>query len=695
MTDLVDKFKKQRLNKFKKHQREGLRGEDGKAGVDGTAGLKGPQGPIGERGPVGPRGDTGDLGPTGRTGMPGASGDKGHDGIQGSKGEIGLMPKHQFRGDALRFEMQEGTWGSWINLKDGVFSQIGGSSAAGAAAIEILDEGSSLTLAPVSMNFVGNGAVASAVGDTVTVTITDTDTTDHGAFGGLGDDDHAQYALLAGRAGGQTLSGSPTTAQSLTLRGSSGADSGFINMLSAVQLDYDTFSDSQQFAMVHNPTVSIDAFYIGGVLQAAATHNVTTGVYVPATFSDTTVVNFGAVPSFAAFTFINELATIQNSGNFNLPSALVMNVGLTHSRITAGTSTTPFCRGLSFTPQTRATVAGAVMTKTDQIAVTCKPSFSTVAGSTVNLGTVIGLEVQNPGVALFQPSAGVENITANIGLRMNGVTFGGASRVVNVIQTNLAAATNVRVINATGTAQSSFGGTINMTADLAGINFGASGDCFMAWAGPTNSLFMQFSTANGDQLHISNPSNGRLLFQGGAGVSTVDEVNFNFSRFSLGAQAGAVGNQVGVFVAPTRTAAVGGEWSDFLLTQAGNITLNAAMGLVAGWTINSPSITLGTGTVTTGCGLNIGGNPNQGTNRVGLRIISNPSGGGGINAALWITAGLSRFDGRVDINNAIALGGGAAATLGTIGATGPTAAAQATWVEIDVGGVAHWIPAWT
>ena len=174
------------------------------------------------------------------------------------------------------------------------------------------------------------------------------------------------------------------------------------------------------------------------------------------------------------------------------------------------------------------------------------------------------------------------------------------------------------------------------------------------------------------------------------------EFNFNCAKFSLGLQTGTVGNSVGQFVAGVRSVSIGGEWSDFLLTQAGNITVNAAMSLVAGWTVNAPSITLGTGSVTTAAAMNIGGNPGAATtNRVGLRIISNPSGGSGINAALWITAGLSRFDGRVDINNGIALGGGAAATLGTIGGSGPTAAAQAQWLEVDIGGVAHWIPVWT
>ena len=49
---------------------------------------------------------------------------------------------------------------------------------------------------------------------------------------------------------------------------------------------------------------------------------------------------------------------------------------------------------------------------------------------------------------------------------------------------------------------------------------------------------------------------------------------------------------------------------------------------------------------------------------------------------------------RVDFQTNQALGGGAAATLGTIGGAGPTAAAQAQWLEIEIGGVIHWVPVW-
>lgn len=46
--------------------------------------------------------------------------------------------------------------------------------------------------------------------------------TDHGALTGLGDDDHTQYALLAGRAGGQTLIGGTASGNTLTLKGEAG-----------------------------------------------------------------------------------------------------------------------------------------------------------------------------------------------------------------------------------------------------------------------------------------------------------------------------------------------------------------------------------------------------------------------------------------------------------------------------------------
>jgi hypothetical protein len=48
----------------------------------------------------------------------------------------------------------------------------------------------------------------------------------------------------------------------------------------------------------------------------------------------------------------------------------------------------------------------------------------------------------------------------------------------------------------------------------------------------------------------------------------------------------------------------------------------------------------------------------------------------------------------LDIKRPVALGGGAAPTLGTIGGSGPATAAQNEWVEIKVNGNVRWIPVW-
>lgn len=49
---------------------------------------------------------------------------------------------------------------------------------------------------------------------------------------------------------------------------------------------------------------------------------------------------------------------------------------------------------------------------------------------------------------------------------------------------------------------------------------------------------------------------------------------------------------------------------------------------------------------------------------------------------------------RMDVTNP-ALGGGALATLGTVGGAGPAAAGQNSWVQVTIGGVTGFIPFWT
>lgn len=116
---LVTEFKASRLKKFQAFRADKMRGTDGVPGPRGDAGMtgsQGAQGPKGDKGATGEKGDAGPRGPQGTIGPQGTKGTNGVDGVIGPQGEFGPMPKHESRGDAIRFEIAPGQWGRWINL---------------------------------------------------------------------------------------------------------------------------------------------------------------------------------------------------------------------------------------------------------------------------------------------------------------------------------------------------------------------------------------------------------------------------------------------------------------------------------------------------------------------------------------------------------------------------------------------------
>lgn len=107
---------------------ESLSKQPGPAGADGAPGRDGRDGINGVDGAPGRDGINGADGRDGRDGK---------DGVDGKDGDIGPMPKHEWQGTKLRFEMQPGQWGKFVDLQgprgtSGTVVVGGGGSSGGA-----------------------------------------------------------------------------------------------------------------------------------------------------------------------------------------------------------------------------------------------------------------------------------------------------------------------------------------------------------------------------------------------------------------------------------------------------------------------------------------------------------------------------------------------------------------------------------
>lgn len=143
-------------------------GPTGATGADST--VPGPTGPTGAQGAQGPAG-----GPTGSQGIAGPTGPAGTIGIDGATGPTGpagttiisdTEPSSPITGqlwmDSTTGDFYIYTGTSWI---------IATGSSGGGSALTVQDEGTNLTTAATSINFVGSGVTATNSGGEVTVTV--------------------------------------------------------------------------------------------------------------------------------------------------------------------------------------------------------------------------------------------------------------------------------------------------------------------------------------------------------------------------------------------------------------------------------------------------------------------------------------------------------------------------------------------
>ena len=288
------------------------------------------------------------------------------------------------------------------------------------------------------------------------------------------------------------------------------------------------------------------------------------------------------------------------------------------------------------------------------------------------------------------------------GVRLGGVTLtagGTVGTYEGISIANVTGPTTIRgihsdmnngtFINQAGTAGSVFAGpiTLNNAIELRLGGSTANDVALSRIAADT----MRFAATGILDLALNRPTANSMQF------SSADGLGFDVAAIAFGTtDADPTANWQALFGPGAKTITLGGDFARRLFSASGGLTVNAAMSNVFTDIVNEPFVAGGSGSAVNCGNMLIQTSPSFGTNRYGLLITANPS-GGTLNYAFRQSnaSALARFDGRLDINRGIALGAGAVATLGQIGGSGPTVAAQAQWCEIDIGGVAHWIPVWT
>ena len=421
---------------------------------------------------------------------------------------------------------------------------------------------------------------------------------DHGLLEAtsLTDDDHLQYLLLAGRAGGQSAFGGLAAADNLTLAASPVPGTGRIILNSPL-----VFGPYQPtgalYGFSYTATEAFTAAFIGGGLNFSGTISFLGGTFIYESYRGAPTITTLGNPGFAAYTVLQALpAFVSGSGAGHNPlSPLILNAGPNVSHSFSGTRTVGNIAAINFAGTIRALVSGAVLNVTNWTFGTFAPKFSTVAGATTNFGTMRGLWCQSPSVAPFgAPQAGTELMTSYSGVYFENMTFGGASAEYNVIRSLLNTGTNKRFLNHTGTAPSRMRGQLNFDLDNLGISYGLAADVVTNWNGGA----YEWDPVLGPDMRWTPSASGYWTLLGSAALQGFG-INLDTIVFGTTAPDPSSANYFVQFAgANLRAPTVGGEYADVLWTAGGSIAVSGfAISNLDAFKINALGYTLGGGTV--------------------------------------------------------------------------------------------------
>lgn len=472
---------------------------------------------------------------------------------------------------------------------------------------------------------------------------------DHGVIGGLGDDDHLQYLLLAGRAGGQVAFGGTAATERLTLRGSTNADLGVIDAASPMSFTGDWIVASPQLAQLDHQSIvpSSGGAVTGFILDSPEIH-IDNGLFIYYSLANTGLYIQDVAAGFAVQTlFLAQPTYRSETAAIAPPQAFIFAAQAAMQTLGCGAVTTPNHIGLSYAPRIITSVAGDSLTVTDHIGMAVGPSWSTVAGTTANFGKLTGLRMTQPVRGLFAPTGGVETMTEVRGIDFLNMTLGGnIPRAAVYCQLNSVFALN-RCINNVGGAESDFGvGDIHLNDDTY-LKMGATlanPDVIQGWATAQSAVvYSSFFGLGANPLYLRPSSTDTWTFQQNNGGALDIGLGFNVNAVSFGVidPVPNSNNWFVMFAGPNqRQVQIGGEYSDVLWTASGSIDVNGqVVSELQAFKINVPAVILNGGTI---------------QDMSNLRVASQPSFGATRVQAVWVS-GRTRIDGYMN-NGSRAIG---------------------------------------
>ncbi len=271
----------------------------------------------------------------------------------------------------------------------------------------------------------------------------------HGSLTGLTDDDHAQYALLAGRSGGQTLIGSTVAGEDLTLQGSAGTgtDRGWIVANSL--LDLGGAWTNQQIAsgnehLIHS-SASVTApagVQVKDGVRFNETWTVNTNVFVYNGFYVTSVFDQQSTPVFSAFALFNA-GPRMTSALTSAFGSVIVNAVQTHEHTGAVAQSLGTVQSFVSQPLLSVTNASGTMNAGSVYGLNAGLTTNVgPVGAAMNVARFAGLNVED----VDQVSGIAPTFTEWYGVRYVGLSLAPATRSAALYSTQPATDANHRSI---------------------------------------------------------------------------------------------------------------------------------------------------------------------------------------------------------------------------------------------------------